>query len=179
MSREIPTVESSKIVHRGFFDLRVDRLKKADQETLEYTTLLTKTEAVAIISRTKDNKWILTQEYRHSVGRKVLGIPGGRVEKGEEFIECAKRELLEETGYFSDTLYPMGANFAIPSICDQKIQYFFAPNAEKIKEPNLDPFEFIEILLLTEEELDTHIRNSSDVDSAVLTALYYKKLFSF
>lgn len=179
MSDKKPKIESTKLAHKGFFDLRIDHIKRPNQPPQEYTTLLTKTEAVIVLAQTPEEKWILLHEYRHSIGKYILGTPGGRVEKGEDFAECAKRELLEETGYLAESVHPIGKSHPLPSICDQKLEFYFAKNAQKQKEPNLDPYEFIEVILLSDEELKKHIIEESLVDGALITAYAYKKLFSF
>jgi len=180
MSDKKPTVESSRYAHEGFFDLRIDTLRRDDQKTMEYTTLLTKTEAAIVLAKTEDQKWVLNREYRHAVGKYIIGLPGGRVEKGEDMIASAKRELLEETGYLADTVHPLGICYPLPSICDQKLEFFFAPNVKKKKEPSLDLFEYIDIVLMNDEELYKALQTRSDIDAVLPTALtYYKKLFSF
>ncbi len=59
---------------------------------------------VAIVALDDDGNIILKKEYRHCYGRDLIEIPAGGFERGEEGLEVAKRELLEETGY--TTLVP-------------------------------------------------------------------------
>lgn len=55
-------------------------------------------ELIAILAIDKNESVFLVKQYRHAVGDVTIDLPGGSVEKGEQPIEAAKRELAEETG---------------------------------------------------------------------------------
>ena len=56
-------------------------------------------EAAAIIPFISEHEIIMVRQFRYALGKETLEIPAGKVDPGEEPEECAKRELLEETGY--------------------------------------------------------------------------------
>jgi len=58
-------------------------------------------EAAAIIPFVSDDEIIMVRQFRYALGRETLEIPAGKVDPGETPEECARRELLEETGYES------------------------------------------------------------------------------
>ena len=172
-----PKVKSSQILYSGFFDLKQDLLERENGRTHLYTSLTLATDAVAVIAQTVDGLYILNREYRHPIGRTLLGPPGGRLEKGEDPINGGQRELFEETGYWSDEITIVGCCYPFPGLCDQKIYYLFAQNASKKGEQNLDPFEFIQTELKTDQELRQELKNQIDVDGNLCTALWYKDAF--
>lgn len=53
----------------------------------------------SIYAVTEDNRVLLLRQYKHGIGRVCLTLPGGQVDPGEDTEFCARRELLEETGY--------------------------------------------------------------------------------
>ncbi|MDC7286079.1 NUDIX hydrolase, partial [Bifidobacterium thermophilum] len=55
--------------------------------------------AVAVLALTDDNKIVMVEQYRKALEKTIVEIPAGKLEKGEDPLECAKRELEEETGY--------------------------------------------------------------------------------
>jgi ADP-ribose pyrophosphatase len=55
-----------------------------------------------IFPMTLDHKVILVEQYKHAVGRRVFELPAGYLAPGEDPLDCAKRELLEETGMAAD-----------------------------------------------------------------------------
>ena len=62
----------------------------------------------AIIAFTRDGQLILIEQFRPAVEEIVLEMPAGTVEEGEDPSDCALRELLEETGYRSETIESLG-----------------------------------------------------------------------
>lgn len=171
-----PTVRSSQTVYSGYFDLRKDQLIRSDGETMDYTSLYLPWDAAIIIPEDQNGLLILSREYRHPTGQFILGFPGGGLEKGEDPQAGAKRELFEETGYWSDELRFLGCCYPLPSLCNQKIYFFHAKNATFKGNHHSDPFEFIETELKTEEALRREIQSGLLVDGILCSALWYKSL---
>ena len=57
---------------------------------------------VLILARTKEGKWVMTEQYRHGTGKIALEFPAGIIDKGETPEQAALRELQEECGYNLD-----------------------------------------------------------------------------
>ena len=172
-----PKVQKSQTLYSGFFEVRQDVLQRADGLTHPYTSLILSTDAATILGQDREGRWILNREYRHPVGSQILGCPGGRLEPGEDPIEGGRREFFEETGYWSDEIELLGVAYPFAGICNQKIYFLLAKNAYKKGPPSLDPFEFIQTELLTDEELRKTIAHpDSLIDGILCTALWYKEL---
>lgn len=168
-----PKIQDTKVLHSGFFGLRQDLLENAQGATHPYTYIFVD-DAVAVLAQTKEGLWILNREYRHPTGKTLLGPPGGRLDKEETPLMGAQRELFEETGYWSDELLLLGSCHPFPGVCDQTIHYVFAKNAFLKDTPRLEPFEFVEVELKTDEELHDAIQSTSSIDGNLITALWYK-----
>jgi len=82
-----------------------------------------------------------------------LSLFGGRGDEGEEPIETAKRELLEESGLESDDWYEL-RKYSIPGKFEWDVYYYVARNCRKTSEQNLDSGEKIEI---READLDSFL----------------------
>ncbi len=172
----VPKVEKSEVVYQGYYNLRVDLLSLPERDPMTYTVLLAAKEAATILAKTADGRFVINREYRHPAESWLLGCPGGRVDPGESPLEAAKRELFEETGYRASSFRLMGTMHPLPAICDQKIHYFFAEDAHLFAPPSREPFELIETLLHTEEELLDAIRTGTAVDGILATALTLHRL---
>lgn len=172
-----PKVKHSQIVYSGYFNLRQDLLERSDGKTHPYTSMILSTDSIAILAQTPDGLWILNREYRHPTGKVLLGPPSGRLNQKEDPIAGARRELIEETGYLSDEIVVLGCCHPFPGLCDQKMFYLWAKNAIRKSEPNLEPFEFIEVELMSDERLRKEIRGGTDVDGNLCIALWYKDHF--
>jgi len=173
-----PSLCSSEIVYRGFFDIRKDRIMRADGESFDYTCMVLAVDAVAVVAQTTDGLFIMNREYRQAAGEWVLGCPGGRLEKDEDPIKGGQRELFEETGYWSDEISILGCCYPLPSLLDQKIYFLHAKNAALKSKQHLDPFEFIDIELKTQNQIEKEIREGTNIDSIMCAALWYKSLAS-
>lgn len=168
-----PKIKDSKLLYSGFFDLRQDLIENHEGKTHPFTSLILESDSVSVLARTKEGDFVCLREYRHATGTTVLGLPGGRLEKGENPIEGGMRELLEETGYFSDEVTVMGRCFPFPGVVDQRIVYLFADNVYLKSSPTPEAFEFLEVDLKKVENLMKATREDPNVDGILCTALWF------
>lgn len=82
--------------------------------------------AAALVALTEDQRVILLRQYRHAVGDFIWEIPAGTRRAGEDPMECAKRELAEETGYQASHLELLGEIVPVPGYSDERIYLFLA-----------------------------------------------------
>ena len=85
--------------------------------------------AAAVLPVTDDGKILMVRQYRNALDRNTLEIPAGKLDAPDEpKIDCAYRELEEETGYRTDKLeYLMSVNTTV-AFCDEAIDIFVARN---------------------------------------------------
>jgi ADP-ribose pyrophosphatase len=82
--------------------------------------------AVALVPLTSDGEVVLVYQWRHPAGRLSLEIPAGTLEPGEPPEECARRELVEETGYYPGELERLVDFHVSPGYSDEIIHLFLA-----------------------------------------------------
>ncbi|NVL90856.1 MAG: NUDIX hydrolase [Desulfobacterales bacterium] len=82
--------------------------------------------AAAMVPFLNDGKVVLIKQYRHAVGKFLWEIPAGTLEPDEEPIECAKRELVEETGYKAARFDKLTEILPAPGYTDEHIHIFLA-----------------------------------------------------
>ena len=99
--------------------------------------------AAAVLPVTEDGKILMVRQYRNALDRYTLEIPAGKLDSPDEAkIDCAYRELEEETGYRCDHLeYLMSVNTTI-AFCDEALDIFLARDLKKTHQ-HLDPDEEI------------------------------------
>ncbi|MBI2810080.1 MAG: NUDIX hydrolase [Candidatus Melainabacteria bacterium] len=168
----IPDITNSEIVYKGYFDVQIDHLKLPHGPTLLYSVLKIGVNAVAVLARTKEGKFVINKEYRHPTGKWLLSCPGGRIDTGESPIEAAKRELIEETGYTGGTFKQLGAIHPFPAVSDQVIYYVLVEDAVFVQQPALETFELIHTELKTHKELLHEMKEGYPIDGILCTALF-------
>ena len=117
-----------------------------------------------------DDEAILVNEFRYPVGY-VLEIPAGSVDKGETPLKCAKRELLEETGYKAKKIEHLIRFFPKLGYNTQIIDCYVATELTKISEPNLDEDELITVKKIKFRKLLNMINNGKIYGSYTICAV--------
>ena len=82
--------------------------------------------AVVVMGFLQDGRVVLIRNYRYAVGQVLIELPAGTLEKNEDPMNCAGRELLEETGFLAGRLSPLGTFFSSPGILSEKLYAFAA-----------------------------------------------------
>lgn len=169
----LPRLLQTTVVHdNGFFQLRKERLEITPHDSYDYYTLEAAPFAVMVIATTHHNEYVLNWEYRHPVKSILLSCPGGIMHAGETPLECASRELLEETGYRAEQFELIGEAHPFPGICSQKTIYVRAHNATFSGPQQLDQVEYIETALFSPEKLKQTLAAQTPVDGLLLSALF-------
>lgn len=120
----------------------------------EYKAFVLEFDAWAnVVAITKNNEVVLVKQYRHGVQEILLELPGGVVDKGEDPLEGAKRELMEETGYSAGNIIEVGRLYPNPAIQHNTLFCYLATDVELTGEQHLDDAEEIEVQLVPLDEL--------------------------
>lgn len=106
-----------------------------------------------VLAITKNNEVVLIRQYRHGVQDVLFELPGGVVDEGEDPLEGAKRELLEETGYGGGNIVEVGRVYPNPAIQQNTLYCYLATDVEWVGEQDLDESEEIEVVLVPLDEL--------------------------
>lgn len=110
-------------------------------------------QAAVIAAQDAHGRFIMLDLYKHGPRKSGLGFPGGGVETGEDPLDAAKRELLEETGYAAPDWRNLGGYTVHSNQGAGFVTFFAARGARKVAEPiggDLEPHVF---KLLSREEI--------------------------
>ena len=173
---ELPEIEDSTLVFEDFLKIRRDRLIMPNRTKYDHFCVLTKETSVVVCAQVSDQKWILTEEYRHPTGKFILGLPGGYLDDQEDPLAGGQRELLEETGYSSDQLILLGSAYPYAGVSGQLTYFVLAKQAYQKKAPTPEPTELLHIKLKTTQEIHELLRQGYPLDANLCTALYFVHL---
>ena len=107
--------------------------------------------SAAVLAVTKEKEIVLTREYRHGLGRVVHSLPGGTAKDGESAEACAKRELLEETGYEAARMLEIYAGNNLTAYLEGTLHLFLAKDSRSTgRQPNPDEIQGVERMSVTQ-----------------------------
>lgn len=126
-------------------NLRQDHVRLANGIELEEFHVLEYPDWVSVLCLTRADEVVLVQQYRHGIGQVTLELPAGALGAGEDPLEAARRELLEETGYASDDWHALGTVVPEPSRHSNRAHLFLARQSRYVQPPELDDAEAIAV----------------------------------
>ena len=109
---------------------------------------------INVVAVTEDEHFICFRQVKYGIDGDTLAVVGGYIEQGEEPLEAAKRELLEETGYEAPDWISLGSYLVDPNRGIATGHLFLARSARYVTQRNADDLEEQELLLLTREEIE-------------------------
>jgi ADP-ribose diphosphatase len=171
-----PLAEStldSRLVFEGvFLKLFVDRVQSADghQGTREY---LRHPGAVMIIPLLDAEHVLLERQFRYPLGRSIVEFPAGKIDPGEPPFECARRELLEETGYTARRWSYLGGLHNAVAYSDEKIEIYLAEELERSGAATLDAGETLEVFEAPWRQLLDWVREGSVTDVKTMVGAFW------
>ena len=126
--------------------------------------------SVAVVPLLEDHSVVMELQYRHPVGEYLFEIPAGTMEPGESPLECAQRELIEETGFRAKEFIKLGKIHIIPAYSDEEIHVFIANGLTQAKQ-NLDPDEIIEVVTYPLEQAARMIDEGKITDALTILSI--------
>ncbi|MGA3066748.1 MAG: NUDIX hydrolase [Tepidisphaeraceae bacterium] len=126
--------------------------------------------AVVILAFMDDGQILLIQNRRYSIGQLLIELPAGTLEKGEDPMNCAGRELLEETGYLAGRLKPIASFYSSPGVLTEKLHAFAAYDLQK-GHTALEEDEEIQVMPTPFEKAVEMIRGGQIQDAKTIATL--------
>jgi len=170
------TIKKDKLFSGRIIDLYLEEVRLPNGNTSS-REIIKHPGAVAVIAITEENKIVMVRQFRKAMEKVLVEIPAGKLEKGEEPITTAKRELEEETGYTCDSLTPLISFYTSPGFADELVHLFVTNGLRKdTVEHHLDEDEFVDLLEVTLEEAQQMVENQEIYDAKTAFAVQYLQL---
>ncbi len=125
--------------------------------------------AVLVIPLFPDDKVIILRQYRPAIKKYIYELPAGTIEKNESPVYCARREIIEETGYRCSKLIKLGEIIPVPGYSTEKIFIYKAEGLKKTKQLHQKD-EVIEKIILTRKQINYMFKTGRFIDAKTICA---------
>ncbi len=169
-------VEKQTIYNGKKVRLELHHLENDETQTRYIREVVVHPGAVVVMGFLPDDQIILIRTRRYAVGQILVELPAGTLEKGEDPINCAGRELLEETGYLAGRLQPIGNFFTSPGILSEKMYAYAAYDLEQQNQA-LEEGEEIELMPTPFDQAVRMIKDGQIHDGKTIAALLMYERF--
>jgi len=113
-------VFEGRVINLRVDDVEYDNGARSNVEIVEHNG------GVAIIVQPSADSIVLVRQLRPATGQELWEVPAGKLERGEDPLACATRELIEETGYRCRFMRRLWSFFTAPGFCNERLYLFVA-----------------------------------------------------
>ncbi|MDD4570280.1 MAG: NUDIX hydrolase [Tepidanaerobacteraceae bacterium] len=157
-------VFSGRVINLRLDEVKLPNGKKSTREIVEHPG------AIAVVAINRNSEIMMVKQYRKAVEKELLEIPAGKLEKDESKEICAKRELMEETGYYPGDLKYMTSFYTSPGFSNEIIHLFLAKKLVK-KSKKADYDEYLQLVRIPFQEAIRKIHDGEIIDGKTIVGL--------
>jgi 8-oxo-dGTP pyrophosphatase MutT (NUDIX family) len=165
------TINNHAILHEGrVFNLvkenyTLDNGVTADMDFIQHPG------AAAMVPLLNQEQVVLIKQYRHAIRKFIWEIPAGTLNPGESPLNCAKRELIEETGYSAADWHQLGTITPLPGCSNERIHIFLALELKPAQQ-HLDDDEMLKVCQVNLDEALQMILKGEISDGKTISGLF-------
>jgi ADP-ribose pyrophosphatase len=161
--------DEQKTVYDGqTIDVTLERWGESDREIVEHPS------AVAIVAIDRQGRIVLVRQLREAIRDRLLELPAGKMDSGEDPLTTGKRELREECGLTGGTWTPLSTFWTTPGFCREEMHVFLAEGLDE-GETDPDEGEEVEVVRWTLDEVESRIAEIRDAKTLVGLLLFLRR----
>lgn len=161
---------SSELAHKGgILEVYSDTVllengKQASRDVIRHPG------GVCVVAVNEKKEVYFVKQFRYPHKKVLLEIPAGKLEYGEDPLECGKRELREEAGFTADKFESLGCLYPTPAY-DTEIIYMYLASGLHKSQQHLDEDEFLDVLTIPLDKAVKMVMNNEIEDAKTQLAL--------
>jgi len=164
-------VDGEVVYDGGFLKVRKDRVSLPDGKITNREYIL-HPGAVVILPLLDDGTVLMERQFRYPLNQVFIEFPAGKIDAGEAHLDCAKRELLEETGYTASDWHFVSTIHNAIAYSDEHLELFLARGLVA-GERQLDEGEFLETFTATVPQLLDWVRDGTITDVKTVIGIFW------
>lgn len=131
---------------------------------------------VTVLPLDEEGNVYCVRQFRYPYREHLLELPAGKLERGEDPLECAKRELSEETGFTAERYVSLGKLYPSPGYCGEILHLYLATGLRRGAR-HLDAEEFLDNEKYSLDELVSMVLSGALTDAKTVAAVLKTKLY--
>ncbi|MCM1484139.1 MAG: NUDIX hydrolase [Muribaculaceae bacterium] len=164
--------DSEYLFRRPWLTARRDTVVLPDGRVNSEYYVLEYPDFVNVMAITADGRMLLVRQYRHGIGRMSLELCAGVIEPGEDPLDAAKRELMEETGFGGGTWDKVCELCANSSTTNNITHCYLARGVVHMADQSLDATEDLDPILMDEAEVYRRLRDGEILQATMAAPLW-------
>ncbi|ADQ46215.1 NUDIX hydrolase [Caldicellulosiruptor kronotskyensis 2002] len=169
------TIDSTLIYDGSFISLKVDKVLLPNGNISQRAIVLHSGAAV-VVPVDDENNVIFVKQFRKPIEKVIIELPAGKLDKDEDPLECAKRELEEETGYKASELIKLTEIYTTPGFSNEVIHVYLATGLFK-GEVHTDADEFVEVLKIKMNDAILMVKKGEIRDAKTIIGLLLANMY--
>ena len=163
------TVESKTVYQGKLLNVREDIVRLPDGKPARREYIVHPGAAV-MLAMPDAHSVLMERQYRYPLRSHVYELPAGKIDSGEDALETAQRELLEETGYRARDWRHLLTTYPVVGYSNERIELYLARELEYVGHA-LDEGEFLDVFTLPLDEAIQWVRSGRIVEAKTIMAL--------
>lgn len=172
-------LETEQVVEGKFIRMHTDRVRLPDgsESHREYVLHPGAVVVAAFLGNSVDlDTLVFEHQYRYPVGKHFIELPAGKIDAGEAQLETARRELLEETGYVSETWQHALTMHPTIGYANEHIELYIAKDVRYVGQQR-DEGEFLEVFTMSLSDAVERIGRGEITDTKTAFSLLWLDRF--